>query len=492
MQVDERIARGGSERLGRGMTNVESGAPLRQLCAWATAQRWEDVPVRVRRRARWVLADDLAAIICATGEPEVDAYRALASRRPAHAEATLLAPGLPRTDRWQAASVNAVAASWCELDEGYRKVGCHAGLYTIPALIAEAEASGRTLRDVLRALVLSYECVTRVAASFRFAIPRVHVHALWSAIGAACATTLVREADATVLEGALCAAATLASAGPRTHMTEGILVRNGWAAAGALGGMQCADWAACGIAGTDSSLANVYRDILGATFDPTQLAAGLGDAWSIESGYHKLYACCQHGHSAVEAVMALLERQPVDCERVATIDAYTHPLAMALTNADPATSLGAKFSLPHMIAAPLVYRSAGPEVFSRPTLDDARVGRLRHRVRLRAWEGELAPPLDRPSRIVITFDSGERITTECLSARGGPDRPLSGEELLLKIGSLAASVLPGLTALVEDDRRATADERDWGDVLASLGAAPERAAGRGENGTAIAREARAT
>src|SRR3546814_18835344 len=33
---------------------------------------------------------------------------------------------------------------------------------------------------------------------------------------------------------------------PRSHLMAGILVRNGWAAAGAINGMQCADWAACG------------------------------------------------------------------------------------------------------------------------------------------------------------------------------------------------------------------------------------------------------
>jgi 2-methylcitrate dehydratase PrpD len=449
------------------MTSVEESSPLRQLCQWACATRWDDVPWPVRQRARRVLADDLAAIVAATGEPEVDAYRVLVGRRPAHPEATILAPGLPRTDRWQAASVNAVAASWCELDEGYRKVGCHAGLYTIPALVAESEATDRALADVLRGLVLAYECVTRVAATFRFATPRVHVHALWSAVGAACATALVRGEDARVLEGALTAATTLTSVGPRTHMTEGILVRNGWAAAGALAGMQCADWASCGIVGGTTSPENVYRDVLGATFDSAPLTAGLGETWSVESGYHKLYACCQHGHSAVEGAMALLERRAVDCERITSIDAYTHPLAMALTNADPATSLGAKFSLPHMIAAPLVLRSAGPEAFSGAALNDPRIAHLRRKVRVRAWEGELAPPFDRPSRIVITFEDGEQVTTECLSARGGPDRPLTEDELFGKIRALAAPALPNLTALLDTDE--AADNRTWREVLGTLG-----------------------
>ena len=63
------------------MTNVENRGSLRQLCEWATAQRWEDLPVGVRRRARRVLADDLAAMIGATGETEVDSYRALVAKR---------------------------------------------------------------------------------------------------------------------------------------------------------------------------------------------------------------------------------------------------------------------------------------------------------------------------------------------------------------------------------------------------------------------------
>ena len=44
-------------------------------------------------------------------------------------------------DLFQAQRANAVAADWLELDEGYRVVPCHAGLYVIPALLAEAETA---------------------------------------------------------------------------------------------------------------------------------------------------------------------------------------------------------------------------------------------------------------------------------------------------------------------------------------------------------------
>src|SRR5256885_2487954 len=40
------------------------------------------------------------------------------------------------------AAANGAAATWCELDEGYRLAPAHAGAYILPALLAEAEATG--------------------------------------------------------------------------------------------------------------------------------------------------------------------------------------------------------------------------------------------------------------------------------------------------------------------------------------------------------------
>ena len=47
--------------------------------------------------------------------------------------------GRPRTDRISAAVANGLAGDWIELDEGFREVPCHAGVYVLPALLAEAE-----------------------------------------------------------------------------------------------------------------------------------------------------------------------------------------------------------------------------------------------------------------------------------------------------------------------------------------------------------------
>ena len=70
------------------------------LFEWAAARTWADLPPRVRQRARWVLADDLAAMIAAACEPEVEAYRRLIEGRASVRDATIVAPGARPTLRY--------------------------------------------------------------------------------------------------------------------------------------------------------------------------------------------------------------------------------------------------------------------------------------------------------------------------------------------------------------------------------------------------------
>ena len=121
-----------------------------------------------------------------------------------------------------------MAITWCELDEGFRNASCHGGAYTIPALLAEAEAQGRTVEEVLRALALAYEVTTRFALAFPFPVFNVHPHAAFATIGAAAATSLVRRYDAKTMLDAVTGAATMRFAGPFDTAVEGSLVRNGW------------------------------------------------------------------------------------------------------------------------------------------------------------------------------------------------------------------------------------------------------------------------
>ena len=303
------------------------------------------------------------------------------------AEATVFARGAPRVDRYSAASANGMAITWCELDEGFRNASCHGGAYTIPALLAEAEAQGRTVEEVLRALALAYEVTTRFALAFPFPVFNVHPHAAFAPIGAAAATSLVRRHDAKTMLDAVTGAASMSFAGPFDTAVEGPLVRNAWTSAGAWLGLRAADWAEAGIGGGAVTPYDVFVGSFSTRAVPEALVDGLGTAWSVANGYHKIFACCGYSHSAVEATLELLGRlRERKVDDIAEILVETGPGGQALTTVEPETVLAAKFSIPHAIAATARLGTAGARAFTFDKLDDDGIAKLRRRVRLAPYQ----------------------------------------------------------------------------------------------------------
>jgi 2-methylcitrate dehydratase PrpD len=424
------------------------------------------------QRAVRVLADDLSAIAGARDEPEVRRFHDRTLARKSAGESTVFRGGRPRTDRTSAAVANAVAADWLELDEGYRVTPCHAGLYVLPALLAEAEATNLAFDQMMRTLVVAYEVVTRVARGWKVREATMQSHGRYGAVGAAAGIALARNLGAEGIEQAISAAVTLIGPAPRNHLAQGILVRNAWPAAGAWSGMMAVEWSACGIAGAPGAFQDVYGTVLGGEATPARLTERLGESWAILDGYTKLYACCQHLHSAVEAALGLRETSlpPQRLADVAAITVETHALALPLVNPRPHTTLAAKFSMSHAIAAALAMGSGGADAFAAATLADERLARLRERVRVRPWENVAPPPNDRPARVVVELAGGERLSAECLSARGGPDRPLPPETVLEKMSALAAPVYPRMRGVFEDLMALPAARRaqGWTDIVTEI------------------------
>jgi hypothetical protein len=77
-------------------------------------------------------------------------------------------------------------------------------------------------------------------------------------------------------------------------------------------------------------------------------------------------------------------------------------------------------------------------------MQDERVARMRQSVAMRLVDEELPWPHDRPAFVTLVTQAGQRYSATCLSARGGPDRPFSDDELWQKIEALSRTSAPGL------------------------------------------------
>jgi 2-methylcitrate dehydratase PrpD len=260
-------------------------------------------------------------------------------------------------------------------------------------------------------------------------------------------------------------------AGPYNHALDGALVRNLWTGLSAWTGMRAADLAPLGLGGIAQSLYDVFVDCFGTRADPQALTAGLGGRWAIASGYHKLFACCQYAHSAVEASLALGEKLAASGrthQDIAEITVETHPRGLTLTESNPPTVLSAKFSMPHAMAAVAVRGTGGQSAFTSDSLHDPAIARLRQAVRLQPY-APIAPwPNDRPGRVTWRLSDGEVFSQGVESARGGADQPFSTGELLGKIDELTRDVFPAmpgvLRGLIADPHVMT----PWRDVVAQM------------------------
>jgi 2-methylcitrate dehydratase PrpD len=441
----------------------------RELAEWAVTAVTKPLPAAVRRRASLILADDLGA--------KVAQAQAILARSSTGQEATVLSKGAPRLDRYQAASANGIAITWCELDEGFRNASCHAGAYTIPTLLSEAEARNLSVAEVVQTLAIAYEVTTRFALAYPFPRFNVHPHAAFPTIGAAVASSLARRQDAKTFLTAVTGAASMTFAGPFDTAVEGALVRNAWTSIGPTIGMRSADYAEIGIGGRAETIYDVFVDCVGTNARVDALTDDLGERWSVASGYHKVYACCGYAHSAVQATLELSERlgsRSVD--EVADVIIETGPGGLALTTVEPETVLAAKFSVPHSVAATMVVGNAGRRAFTESTLDDHEIADIRRRVKLAPYPNLKSWPNDRPARVTWKFRNGEEWSAVCESARGGADQPFDDATLLLKLRDNAADVFPELPDLawkIVGGDSAMLDLR-WRDAIARMVVGPKQ------------------
>lgn len=445
-----------------------------QLVRWAVKQELSDIPADALEKTVTVIADDLAAMLSAEHEPQVTASHAKLTVLTTGRTASLFRHDRPQLDPLQAALGNALSASWNELDEGYRKAVCHAGLYTLPVLLAIAESENLSTADVIRASTLGYEVTARFARTWRFRELKIHPHALFNAVGATAAIGFLRRLPADVMISALSNASTLGVVGPYNQAIHGALIRNAWAAAGISNGFQAIEWAEAGIAGLPETPHDVYFETLGSEAHIDELTSDLGTDWAVASGYHKVNACCQYAHSSIEAVQEILSKNPAlkGGDRVTRVHIKTHRLGLTLDNYRPVTTLGAKFSLPHALAASVVYGHGGAQSFDSQSLQDASVARLRDLVEMQLVDEELPWPHDRPAFVTLVDEDGRSYSASCLSARGGPDKPFSDEELWAKIDGLSQASAPGLCtamrslhARCSESRNAKEFMQPWREVV---------------------------
>lgn len=414
-------------------------AALSALCDRVGRLAWHSVPPDVRERAVLVVADELSCAIAAAGDAEARRHaRALAPDRPPRAPTRTARAFDSRRplDAPTAAARNATYANWWQLDGGHHRLMCHAALYVVPAALAEAQAADASVADWLAAVVAGYELTCSLAQALAHGEPPLHPHATLSAAGALAAIARLRRWQPARWRGALHSLLANAPAVPFTAALEGELAVNTLAGQGILRAFVAAD-------GLPAEVADARPP------RPVRTPRARSQpAWALREAYHKEWGCAAQALPALQALLAARAQAGSGAAMPDWIEVRAHAFAGRMMQQAPATSLAARFSIPHLLAVAWLHGRTDPQAFGAELLHDPGVCALRQRVRFLATEAAAPPPFHRAARVVVATPLGHWHGA-CRAARGSPGLPLSRDDIVAKVRRQAGRQLDAVLALLQ-------------------------------------------
>jgi 2-methylcitrate dehydratase PrpD len=439
------------------------------IAEWVGDLAYDDIPGETLAAARLHLLDTLGAGLAAHARGVATAGRTIATSGGASGSSTIIGVegGAPPA---AAALANGMLCHGLDFDDTHADSICHVGVVVSPAAVAVAEAAGSNGRELLLALVAGSEIITRVGAAAvpGYMVRGFHPTSVSGVFGAAVAAARLRGLPPLEIRSALGLAGSMSS-GLFAYLADGSEtkpVHAGWAAHG---GILAAELAAAGGEGP----AAVFEDRFGffaAYYDGDADAlvaqvSDLGRRWETPRIAFKPYPACHFVHSCLDAAASLRARHSLavdDVERITVaVPDPGIPLVLEPSAAkrDPRTEYDAKFSLQYSIAALLVHGRVGVETYTEQAIRDPAVLALAARV-----EHLQRPfptyPRSFPGWVRIETHAGAVLELELEHQRGGPENPMSVDEVTGKFRANASLALDAAAVAELEAALLSLDEQD--------------------------------
>ncbi len=458
-----------------------------RLGHFAVENGFDTLPEEVVDSVRKRVLDIVGIMVAAAPLPTSRAARRWAAEQGGRPQASAvgLADRLPAT---LAAFTNGVLAHSLDYDDTHLPSVLHPSACVVPAALAAAQATGADGRSAIAAIAVGLEVCVRLGMAGYDESTRnsvffehgQHATSICGAMGAAAASAVLYRLGAQGVTNALGVAASMASGIIEANRTGGTVKRMhcGWAAHAAVSAAQLV---AHGFTGPPTVLEGrfgFFQAWLHGAPDRSAITAGLGEGWSVPGIFFKPYPANHFTHAGIDAARALRARG-LDLDRIESIQLGV-PAASLLTigapidvKRAPQTGYMAQFSGPYTVVAGLLGGGGlgvGLDDFTDALAADPRRRRLMALVDVVADERCSAIfPHQFPAILRVRTRDGRELVEEVLTTRGGPQRPLSFDDLATKFRDNAGRMLPSDMVEQVRDRCARLDTRtDTGELLDPL------------------------
>lgn len=417
-------------------------APTAALCRFVAALTLREVPPRVIQFTKGLLIDWLGSAYAGKGSHQAEIIEAFARRMgPPDGPSTIIT-SRRRSSPYFASMVNAAASHVVEQDDVHNASVLHPATVVFPAVIAVAEAEGKSGREILEASVAGYEVGIRVGEFLgRTHYEVFHTTGTAGTVAATAAVGKLLGLDAETLNHALGSAGTQA-AGLWEFLRDAADSKQLHTAKAASNGVMSAYLARDGFKGASRILEGARGLAAGMTrdADPARLTDRLGERWATEETSFKWHASCRHTHPAADALQLLMRRERLPADAIAEVVTYVHQAAIDVLGpvVDPQTIHQAKFSMGTVLALIAVHGEADLDSFERHGLTDPRVAAIRTKVRMELdKEVDALYPRRWVGKVRVTTTDGRSFSARVDEPKGDPGNTLTRDELEAKAIRLA-------------------------------------------------------
>lgn len=401
------------------------------------------LPSAVIAQARTIIADTIG-VLCAASvrravRTAVDALSLTAS-----GPCTVVGHGRIASAA-DAAFVNGIGGHDIELDDAH-PARLHAAAVIVPAVLAATEASpGTTYGEVLAAVIGAYDVEARISqamgAGLSGALDRsFHPTSVCGSVAAAICAGRVFHLSLEQMRWCIGLAAGQSS-GLLTYSDDPFhMLKSFHTGMASRNGVTAALFARRGYQGPPDVLTGPHEMLSafgGAEADPARLFDGLGSRFEIMRTSLKRHASCNSTHSAVDAILSLMDEQGLTAADIGQLDVQLPDQVIPRIYGQPLWT----HNIQYVVALAAHERRVGPEHFTPEWTTRPDIVRLTQAITVRGSKRlRQRYPAQKGAVVTVRTRSGEH-TREVDTPYGSLDKPMTPTQLAHKFRSLAGAVL---------------------------------------------------
>lgn len=347
-----------------------------------------------------------------------------------------------KTSCAQAAFANSTLGNILDFDDTYMRYA-HPGSTVVPASFAIGEETNVSGKELITAVVLGYEILTRIGVALDSTIERkrfIDGNSTWQTFGGVTATGKLLHLNKSQMMNAL------GIAGANAPVLSGMktvlnplgpnMVKNNYGVASQVA-VIAALLAKKGFTGPR----NIFTGETGFwvmcgsdQYDSSKITHKLGEDYNIMDVSFKPFPTCRYLHSALEATMNVIREYDIEIDKIERIVIRTISAVCRspFDNYDPKTLLNAQFSAPYSIAVSIYGIQTGPEWFVEENLRSSEILELAEKVELIRDTAADKAFFGTPSNLMATAEvhtKGKIYNNAITIPKGDPRNPLTKKEL---------------------------------------------------------------